>query len=63
MPVLAAPPPAGVETGRHRQYLSMLDVFQKTGGLGTGDEVAQRLSIGSDQPISKMARWIVVFRK
>jgi hypothetical protein len=59
MNFLALPPPSAVESGRHQQFLSMLKVFQKTGGLRTGDEVAQRLAICSDQPISMIARWIV----
>jgi hypothetical protein len=59
MHVIAPPSPSDIETGCHCQYLSMLDVFQKTDGVGTGDEVAQRLTICPAQPISKMARWSV----
>ena len=53
------PMPFGIETECHRQFRSMSSVYQRTGGLATGDAVAQRLAIFSDQPISVMARWIV----
>jgi len=41
------------------QFLAMERAFESTGGVASGDEIAQRLRGHSDQPISAVARWIV----
>ena len=40
----------------------MQHAYRSTGGIISGDELAQRLRCRSDQPISLLARWIVTGR-
>lgn len=42
-----------------RQFQRMYEVYLRTGGLATGDSVAYLLRERCDQPISKLARWVV----
>ena len=46
-------------TPQERQYLVMRDAFERIGGLVTGTDAAHRLSRFCDQPVSRLARWIV----
>jgi hypothetical protein len=41
------------------QYLAMAQVYRRTGGLLSGDDLAMRLRRRSTQPLSLVARWIV----
>jgi hypothetical protein len=41
------------------QYLEMEAAFRPQGGMADSDEVAERLLRHTDQPISRLARWIV----
>ena len=50
---------ASVGDLREHQYRFMRSAFDRTGGLICGDEAAHRLGRSCDQPISKLARWIV----
>lgn len=47
------------ERSERIQYESMNHAFRLTGGFLSTDEVAQRLRRVVDQPISRLARWIV----
>jgi hypothetical protein len=42
-----------------RQYRAMEDAFRTAGGIVSADELVMRLIRCTDQPISKLARWIV----
>ena len=46
-------------TALHRRYLAMLDAFDATGGVVTGDELAMWARAWADQPLSLVARWLV----
>jgi hypothetical protein len=46
-------------TALHRRYLAMLDEFEATGGVVTGDELAMWARSWTDQPMSVVARWLV----
>jgi hypothetical protein len=43
----------------HRRYLAMLDAFEETGGVVSGDELAMWARSWTDQPLSLVARWLV----
>lgn len=43
----------------HRRYLAMVNAFEATGGLVTGDELASWARSWCDQPLSLVARWVV----
>lgn len=44
---------------RSREFSAMHRAFQPHGGFFGSDELAGRLRVQSDQPISRLARWIV----
>lgn len=44
---------------REQEYTRMRLAFSRTGGLICGDELAGRLGLRLQQPISHVARWIV----
>ena len=46
-------------TALHRRYLAILDEFEATGGVVTGDELAAWARSWADQPLSIVARWLV----
>ncbi len=56
---VAPRPQASFRRTEDRQFLTMEWAFRRTGGLSTGDEVAQLLRRRLGQPISTLARWIV----
>jgi hypothetical protein len=47
------------ESVEKRQFASMESAYVRHGGMGRGDELAARLRIRSEQPISALARLIV----
>lgn len=51
-------PIAGISCDE-RQFQRMHEVYVRTGGLVSGDSLAWRLRERCDQPISKLARWVV----
>ena len=42
-----------------QRFLMMERAYSRSGGIASGDEVARLLRRRSEQPISKLARWIV----
>jgi len=52
-------PVRSVDQLQERQYRFMQAAFERTGGLVSGTELAHRLGRSCDQPISRLARWIV----
>jgi hypothetical protein len=49
----------GFDHGSASRYVEMIKAFARTGGTMGGDELAQRMRSRLDQPVSKLARWIV----
>jgi hypothetical protein len=49
----------GVSGPDHREFLELLDAFARHGGLGNGNEVAERLRRTSGYDLSSLARRIV----
>jgi hypothetical protein len=43
----------------YRQFAMAEQVFRRSGGLATGDEIARRLRASCNQPVSVLAHWIV----
>ena len=43
----------------HRRYVAMMEAFEATGGVASGDEVASWARSWADQPLSLVARWVV----
>lgn len=48
-----------LELVEERQFLEMHDAYARSGGLIGGADLALRLRERCDQPLSKLARWIV----
>lgn len=51
--------PALLQTPEERQYREMQLAFHASGGLAGSDELTRLLGKHTDQPVSRLARWIV----
>src|SRR3954454_99645 len=60
-PLESFPPRAPEDHERQidQEFRTMRRAFRRSGGISHGDEIARRVSEHADQPISKVARWIV----
>jgi hypothetical protein len=61
LPAAAASPrePDAVTRTAHQQVMPLIDAFHSAGGIATGEEISILLRRHCDQPLSKLARWIV----
>lgn len=55
----ATPDSVADSTSAHQQLTAVVDAFNAAGGIATGEEVSILLRRHCDQPLSKLARWIV----
>ena len=58
-PTLDRVPRTDDQSSREREFALMQAAFGRVGGLMSGSEAAHRIGRTCDQPISKLARWIV----